>query len=67
MAHLTPEQQAEFVGDDGAVFVHENGAWGRHGSSRGRLEDIDQKTSREALTLAWQNVVRRPGESGSLS
>ena len=38
MVKLTPERQAELVGDAVAVFEPENGAWGREGCTRVHLE-----------------------------
>ena len=55
MVKLTPEQQQDFMGRDGA-FVPEPGAWGRQGCTAVRLDAVDEETLGEALTLAWRNV-----------
>ena len=56
MVKLTPEQQQEFVNDHPAVFAPENGAWGRAGCTRVRLDLVSEETLGEAMTLAWQNI-----------
>lgn len=60
MVKLTPDQQQEFVNNHPAVFAPENGAWGRAGCTRVRLDSVDEETLGEAMTLAWQNIGR-PG------
>ena len=59
MVKLTPEQQRRFVGEHPSAFAPENGAWGRQGCTRVRLDDVDEETLGEAMTLAWQNVASR--------
>lgn len=56
MVSLTPEQQQEFMRRDPA-FAPENGAWGRQGSTRVTLADVDEEILGEALTLARRNAV----------
>jgi hypothetical protein len=58
MVKLTPDQQQEFVNNHPAVFAPENGAWGRAGCTRVRLDLVDEETLGEAMTLAWQNIGR---------
>jgi len=53
---LTPEQQQQFV-EASDAFTPESGAWGRGGSTRVRIEDVDAEMLGDALTLAWQNAV----------
>ncbi len=60
MVKLTPEQQQEFVREHPGTFVPENGAWGRQGCTRVRLDSVDEDTLGEALTLAWQNTAKKP-------
>ena len=60
MASLTPEQQAEFMARAPRMFVPAAGAWGRSGSTMIVLEEADQETVGEALTLAWQRIVAAP-------
>jgi hypothetical protein len=57
MVNLTPEQQQRFMDEYPDVFAPENGAWGRAGSTRVRLESVDEEVLGDALTLAWQNRV----------
>lgn len=58
MVKLTPDQQQEFVRGNPGAFAPENGAWGRQGCTRVRLDSVDQETLGQALTLAWQNIAR---------
>ena len=58
MVKLTPEQQQEFVRENPGAFVPENGAWGRQGCTRVRLDDVDEDTLGAALTLGWQNIAK---------
>jgi hypothetical protein len=57
MVKLTPEQQHHFVTGHPSVFAPENGAWGRQGCTRVRLDAADEELLGEAMTLAWQNTV----------
>ena len=59
MVALTPDQQRRFIGDHPNSFTPESGAWGRAGSTRVRLATADEEAVGEALTLAWQNAVRK--------
>ena len=59
MVKLTPDQQQKFVREHPA-FWPENGAWGRQGCTRVRLDAVDEETLGEAMTLAWQNIVTQP-------
>ena len=58
MVKLTPDEQERFVREHPASFEPENGAWGRQGCTRVRLDSVDENTLGEAMTLAWQNTVR---------
>src|SRR5262245_15180411 len=58
MVKLTPEQQQRFVREHPAMFAPENGAWGRQGCTRVRLDSADEETLGEAMTLARQNTTR---------
>jgi len=60
MVKLTPEQQADVLRAHPTAFTPESGAWGRQGCTRVHLAAIDEETLGEAMTLAWQNVARRP-------
>jgi hypothetical protein len=59
MVKLTPEQQQDFVRESPGSFVPENGAWGRQGCTRVRLDGLDEDSLGAALTLAWQNVAKK--------
>lgn len=59
MVALTPEQQRECVGKHPDMFMPEAGAWGRAGSTRVELGAVNEEVLGEALTLAWQNTVRK--------
>jgi hypothetical protein len=59
MVALTPEQQRQFMRDHADAFAPESGAWGRGGSTRVRLAAVHEDTLGEAMTLAWQNTVKK--------
>ena len=59
MVKLTPTQQEQFMRDHPDAFEPESGAWGRAGCTRVRLASVDEDTLGEAVTLAWQNIVKR--------
>jgi hypothetical protein len=65
MVKLPPDQQQEFVKNHPAVFAPENGAWGRAGCTRVRLDLADEETLGEAMTLAWQNIGRASAAKAS--
>jgi len=60
MVKLTPDQQQKFVTENPESFTPENGAWGRAGSTKVRLDLIDDEVLGEAMTLAWRNTARKP-------
>lgn len=59
MVALTPEQQETFLREHPSAFQPESGAWGRAGYTRVLFEALDQEALGEALTLAWQNAMRK--------
>jgi hypothetical protein len=59
MVKLTPDQQQKFVRESPATFAPENGAWGRAGCTKVRLDLVDEDTLGEAVTLAWQNAAKK--------
>ena len=67
MVKLPPDQQQRFVEEHPRAFVPENGAWGRQGCTRVRLDAIDEETLGEAMTLAWRDTMekRAAGRSNS--
>ena len=58
MLKLTPEQQEKFIRDSPRMFVPENGAWGRAGSTKVFFKTADEETVGEAMTLAWRNTAK---------
>ena len=55
---LTPEQQAEFLGDGPEYFTPAAGAWGRKGSTLVRL-DAPENVLAGALQTAYRNVAAK--------
>jgi hypothetical protein len=51
---LTPEQQAEFVGEQPDVFVPIAGGWGRMGMTHIRLAESSEDVLAGALRSAWK-------------
>ena len=64
MVKLTPDQQQLFVQAQPGVFTLEAGAWGRAGSTRVRLDEVDEDTLGEAMTLAWRNSRQPSARAG---
>ena len=57
MVKLTPEQQDMLMDAEPDAFRPAAGAWGRRGYTHLRLADIDQRTLRSALRMAWRNTA----------
>ena len=57
MVNLNPEQQQMLVAAEPAMFVPIKGTWGLRGATSVRLAEVDARTMRSALTIAWQNVT----------
>lgn len=57
MVKLTPEQQQMLVTAEPAMFTRVKGTWGLRGATSVRLAEIDARTLRSALTMAFQNVM----------
>src|SRR5690349_9631807 len=51
---LTPEVQADFVGDAPEVFIPVAGGWGRMGATHVRLSKVGVDMLTGALRTAWQ-------------
>ena len=51
---LTPEQQADFVGDLPAVFLPVPGGWGKGGMTHVRLDHATEDVLEGALRTAWK-------------
>src|SRR5262245_14804555 len=58
MVKLPPNEQRRFVSDYPEIFVPENGAWGRQGCTRVKLAAADEETLGEAMTIAWQDMMK---------
>jgi predicted DNA-binding protein (MmcQ/YjbR family) len=58
MVKLTSEQQQDFISTDSDTFAPASGAWGRQGCTTVRLDSVAEDKLGEAMTLAWQNVVK---------
>jgi YjbR len=59
MVKLTPEQQEEFTRLAPRCFEPASGAWGRQGCTTVLLSAADETTVGEAVTLAWQAVIKQ--------
>lgn len=59
MVKLAPGEQAEFIRMHPRMFEPSSGAWGRQGCTNVRLAAADERTIRQAMTLAWEAVVAR--------
>jgi len=59
MVKLPPGEQERLIREQPSTFAPESGAWGRQGCTRVRLDAVDEDTLGEAMTLAWQNTVKK--------
>ena len=62
---LTPEQQADFVGDAPEVFLPIPGGWGRMGATHIRLAQASEDVLTGALQTAWKLRVEKNKKSKS--
>lgn len=53
MVKLAPAQQQVLVEAEPAMFVPVKGTWGQRGATSVRLAEVDARTLRSALTMAW--------------
>jgi len=60
---LTPEQQAEFVGELPKVFLPIHGGWGRMGMTHIRLAAASEDVLAGALRTAWQLRIEKNRKS----
>jgi hypothetical protein len=67
MVVLTPQDQEEFIRLHPNVFAPVTGAWGRRGSTRVNLDEVDFPTLRKALTAAWQRRAEHKKTRGQTS
>ena len=57
MVKLAPEQQQMLIAAEPAIFTPIKGTWGLRGATSVRLAELDARTLRSALTMAWRNVT----------
>jgi hypothetical protein len=60
---LTPEQQADFVGEAPEVFLPISGGWGRMGATHIRLAQASEDVLTGALQTAWKLRVEKNKKS----
>lgn len=56
---LSPEQQSMLVDSEPETFEPVNGTWGRRGSTKVKLSEVDASTLRSALGMAFRNVTEK--------
>jgi YjbR len=56
---LTPELQADFVGELPEVFLPIAGGWGRNGATHVRLEEANEDLLAGALRTAWKLRIEK--------
>ena len=61
---LTPEQQAEFVGEQPEVFLPVAGGWGRNGATHIRLAKANEDVLAGALRTAWRLRTEKNEKAG---
>lgn len=61
---LTPEQQAEFVGEQPEIFVPIAGGWGRMGMTHIRLAAASEEVLEGALRTAWKARMEKNAKGG---
>lgn len=64
---ITPELQAEFIGERPDIFLPVHGGWGRMGITHIRLALADEDTLRGALHTAWKLRVDKNNKPSSRS
>ena len=57
MVKLAPEQQQMLIAAEPTMFTPIKGTWGLRGATSVRLAEVDARTLRSALTMAWRNVT----------
>ena len=57
MVKLAPEQQQMLIAAEPTIFTPIKGTWGLRGATSVRLAEVDARTLRSALTMAWRNVT----------
>lgn len=61
---LTPEQQAEFVGEQPDIFVPIAGGWGKMGATHVRLAKANEDLLAGALCTAWKLRIEKNERTG---
>ena len=56
---LSPDLQADFIGDAPAVFLPVKGGWGRMGATHVRLAEVTEDVLAGALRAAWKVRVEK--------
>jgi hypothetical protein len=62
---LTPEQQADFVGEQPGIFLPIAGGWGRMGMTHIRLAEADEEIMEGALRAAWKVRAEKNAKTGA--
>jgi hypothetical protein len=62
---LSPELQADFVGEAPEVFLPIPGGWGRNGATHIRLSAANEDTLKGALEAAYRLRVHKNGKPAS--
>ena len=60
---LTPEVQADFVGEMPEIFLPVHGGWGRMGATHVRLAKASKDVVTGALRAAWKLRVEKNGKT----
>src|SRR5215813_6209342 len=61
---LTPERQAEFVGEAPDIFLPIAGRWGRMGATHIRLDQASEDVLAGALRTAWRLRIEKNAKAG---
>ena len=56
---LSPDLQADFIGDAPEVFLPVKGGWGRMGATHVRLAEVSEDVLAGALHAAWKVRVEK--------
>ncbi len=62
---LTPEAQAELVGEMPELFLPVKGGWGKSGATHIRLAEATEDLMAGALRMAWKIRVEKNTKSGA--
>lgn len=64
---LTPEVQADFVGEAPEIFIPVKGGWGRMGATHVVLAKVPRDVLEGAVRAAWKIRVEKNGRVGKKS